>query len=128
MLDHLRARIEAALAEPVAALLITQGPGGLQASSWPCAALGLSLYLLVPAASDHRLNLDGPDPVAVVVVAEGWRLEGRAWPVGADREPPVTLTQRPDAPWSVVIEIRPERLHLLRPGGWGDCETLTIDN
>ena len=126
MLDHLRARIEAALGEPEAALLITQGPSGLQASAWPCEAHDLRLYLLVPTASDHLPNLEAAEPCAVVVVAEHWRLEGRAL-AGAGSSPALKLSRRPEAPWSTVVEVRPERLHLLRADGWGDGETLTID-
>ncbi len=126
MLDHLRARIEAALNEPKAALFITQGPSGLQASRWPCEARGLKLYLLLSSACDHLVNVDASESVEGVVVSEHWRLEGRA----ARCVPPsnsLALTRRADMPWSVIIEVRPTRLHLLRPDGWGDGETLTID-
>ncbi len=123
MLDHLRARIEEALKQPETALLITQGVGGLQASAWPSEAHGLRLYLLVPTAADHLLNLE--TCAQVVVMADHWRLEGKA-----ERRatlPGLALMSRPEAPWSVVVEVRPERLHMLQTGGWGDGETLVID-
>jgi hypothetical protein len=123
MLDHLRARIEEALKQPETALLITQGAGGLQASAWPSEAHGLRLYLLVPTAADHLLNLE--TCAQVVVMADNWRLEGKAERLAT--LPGLALTGRPEAPWSVVVEVRPERLHMLQTGGWGDGETLVID-
>ena len=126
MLDHLRARIEAALSEPKAVLLITHGPSGLQASRWPCEAQGLRLFVLLPAVSDHLVNVDASGSAEAVVVTDHWRLEGRAVRC-ASPSSALALTRRVDMPWSLVVEVRPTRLHLLRPDGWGDGETLTID-
>ncbi len=125
MLDHLRRRAEQALAQATQAMLITSGAAGLQASAWPCEARGLRLFLLVPTRSDHVLNLEAR--AEVVIAADHWRLEGRADRSPADAAQDLSLQQLPEARWSLVIVVRPERLHLLRPTGWGDCETLLID-
>ncbi len=125
MLDHLRERVVRSLAQATRAMLISDGPGGLQADAWTCMAQGLRLYLLVSAASDHLVNLElRPD---VIVATERWRLEGRAERLTRDDAPDLALWRRPEAPWSALICVRPTRLHVLQPTGWGDCETLVID-
>ncbi len=125
MLDHLRERVERNLARATQAMLISDGPSGLQADVWACTAQGLRLYLLVSTASDHLVNLELRTDV--IVTAEGWRLEGRATTLTRDGAPDLALWRRPEAPWSTLICVRPTRLHVLRPTGWGDCETLVID-
>ena len=126
MLDHLRQHIAAALAPTQAATLATSGPAGLQADLLPCAASGLLLYLLLPRTSDHLLNLE-TDPIVVVTAAD-WQVRGRARLLGA-RERPVAaaLLGAPEAPWSVVVEVRPTRVTIAHRTGWGAAETIDME-
>lgn len=126
MLDHLRQRIAAALAPARAATLATGGPAGLQADLLPCAASDLLLYLLLPRTSDHLLNLEADS--LVVVTAADWQMRGRARVLAADERPTAAaLLDAPEAPWSVLVEVRPTRVTLGRHAGWGAAETIDLE-
>jgi hypothetical protein len=121
MLTHLRSRIETALAAAHEVTIATAGPAGLQITSVPCRAQGLTLFLLVPHTSDHLANLAVSPEVAVA--GPGWRLRGIAQVLegsagemfvggGGDR-------------WHFVVAVAPRRFEWLQPGG--DCAAETID-
>lgn len=108
------------------ATLATHGPAGLQADVLPCAAGGLRLYLLLPGTSDQLLNLE-TQPEAIVSTA-AWTVRGRARVRGVAECPAgLALWQRPEAPWSVAVEVSPRRVTIAHPRGWGASETIDIE-
>ncbi len=125
MLEHLRQRAIAALSTTTAAQLITDGPGGLQASLWPCEARDLRLFVLLSNASDHLVNLEVRRDV--VMTTDRWRLEGEAALLARADTPDLSLWGRTELPWSTLIVVNARRLHLLPDTGWGDGETLDLD-
>jgi hypothetical protein len=126
MLAHLRQRVMDALAQTQFVTLATSGPGGLQAGVFPCQAVDLRLYLLVPCTSDHLVNLGGD--ASVVVTTEAWQLRGLARVVHpAERPAGLALLNAPDARWSEVVEIRPTRFDARQRSGWGYSETIDLE-
>ena len=126
MLDHLRQRIIETLASVPAATLSTYGPAALQATLLPCEASGLRLYMLLPATSDHLLNLESQPEV--VVTAPEWQLRGTAVVLhSTDYPPDLCLHRKPEAQWSRLLEIQPTQLNIRRRNGWGYSETIDIE-
>jgi hypothetical protein len=126
MLDHLRQRVVEALLPIRSATLSTYGPAALQASRLPCESAGVRLYMLVPAMSDHLLNLEH-QPEVVVTNTE-WQLRGTAVVLTPDDYPPaLNLLQLPEAQWNVLIEIRPSQLNIHHQEGWGRSETIDVE-
>jgi len=76
MLDYARQRASEALRIPRSAVLATSGPAGIQAGEFPCEAIDLDLYLLVPKTSDHLFNLEHDSTVTLLTA--GWGLKGKA--------------------------------------------------
>lgn len=126
MLDHLRRRVIESLNATKSATLSTYGAAELQAALLPCESLGLRLYILLPATSDHLLNLKtSPE---VVVTSADWQLRGAAVVLEtADYPEGLALLLRPGAKWSRLMEIKPYRVHIRRQNGWGFSETIDID-
>lgn len=126
MLEHLRQRAIEILASSQTATLSTSGPAGIQARVFPCEALGLTLYLLVPAVSDQLVNLE-LEP-SVVVSTVGWQLNGNGRIVPIDEAPPaLEMLRSPQAAGCVLVEIRPIRLQINRRNGWGFSETIDLE-
>ena len=126
MLTHLRQHIATTLAPAHSATLATSGPAGLQVDLFPCVARGTRLYLLLPCTSDHLLNLDYD--AAAVVTAAGWQVRGRARVLDlADRPDVGSLSDNPNAPWSLVVEVRPARVTIAQRAGWGAAETIDLE-
>jgi hypothetical protein len=126
MLDHLRQRIIESLASVPDATLSTYGPAGLQATHLPCESSALRLYMLLPATSDHLLNLESQPEV--VVTASEWQLRGIAIVLqSTDYPPDLCLHRQPEAQWSRLLEIRPTQLNIRRRNGWGYHETIDIE-
>lgn len=127
MLDHLRQRVMEALASVQTATLSTYGEAALQATLLPCEAIDLQLYLLLPATSDHLLNLESHPNI--VVTTPDWQLRGTAVCLDQASYPPhLSLWQRPEAQWSRLLEVRPSQLNIRRPNGWGFSETIDIED
>lgn len=126
MLDHLRQRIVETLAPVRFATLSTYGPAELQAALLPCEPSGLRLYMLLPATSDHLLNLESQP--AVVVTTPAWQLRGTALVLRSTDAPPhLCLQRKPEAQWSRLVEIQPTRVHIRRRDGWGYSETIDVE-
>jgi hypothetical protein len=123
VLQHLRQRVVEALAGAGSVTLSTYGPADIQAGVFDCAAVDLTLYLLVPRTSDHLFNLEHNPQV--VVTTEAWQLRGMA-SIAADREADLPLLQRPDVAWYEVVAVQPTRLQIAQTGG-GHAETIDID-
>jgi hypothetical protein len=124
MLEHLRQRVIATLADIKTITLSTSGPAGVQASRLPCAAQELELYVLVPAASDHLFNLSAQPDVAVV--DDTWNVSGQARVAPPGACPPA-LAQRPEAEWSEVVVVRPFRVTLFCRETGTPVETIDVD-
>ena len=126
MLDHLRQRIIETLASVPSATLSTYGPAGLQATLLPCESSSLRLYMLLPATSDHLLNLESQSEV--VVTAPEWQLRGTAVVLHSiDYPRDLCLHRKPEVQWSRLVEIQPTQLNIRRRNGWGYSETIDIE-
>lgn len=104
---------------------MTSGPAGLQASEFPCEAIALDLYLLVPRTSDHLFNLEH-DPSATLLTAR-WELKGEAQmisPTTLDLE--LDLLREPGAEWCGLVRVYPYQLQIRREKGWGYLETIEL--
>lgn len=123
MLEHLRRRLNEALAGVRRATVSTYGPAGLQAGVLPCEWRDPCLYTLVPRASDQRFNLESaPDLVAS---AEGWQVTGRGRILNPGDGPrDLALRAAPEARWSDLVEITPARAQLFGVAGRNGAETI----
>lgn len=125
MMEVLRNRAAEALAGESAATLSTNGPAGIQAGFFPSEADGLTLYLLVPSASDVLFNLESEK--SVVVTAREWQLDGLAEIVPLYQAPDyLRLASLPEAAGCVLIAVCTTRIHLKWPEGWGYRETIDL--
>ena len=125
MLDYARQRAIEALRGHRKAVLATSGPAGVQASEFPCEALGLNLYLLVPQTSDHLFNLEHDS--SVTLLTPGWELRGQAQIISpVPPVPELDLLRQPGAQWSVLVRVAPCRLQFRREEGWGNIETIDL--
>src|SRR5512135_1521006 len=125
MLDHLREQVVTALTQVNKVTFASHGPAGLQTSVLPCESAGMRLYLLVPRTSDHLLNIEAePECVAL---APDWELRGQARRILLSDHPGLLLPRAPELEWSVLVEIRPTQLNLLRPGEGGYSASIDID-
>lgn len=126
MLGHLKQRVAEVLASAQVANLATCGPTGLQSRFYPCAALGMQLYLLVPATSDQLFNLEHV-PTAVASTTE-WQLYGRGYVLPVEQGPPgLVWPEFVDTAGCVLVHLRPVRLQINQPRGWGYRETIDIE-
>ena len=127
MLDYARQRATEMLKIPRSAVLATSGPAGVQASEFPCEALELELYLLLPQTSDHLFNLEHASTVSVLT--DKWELKGEAQilsPNSSDLK--LNMLQEPGAQWSVLVRVRPSKLQIRKEEGWGNLETIDIQS
>jgi hypothetical protein len=126
MLDHLRHRVIEILASTHAVTLSTYGAADLQATMLPCESSDLTLFILLPATSDHLLNLKSRPKV--VATTPDWQLRGTAVLLDSKDIPPdLELLRKPEAQWSRLIKICPARFHIRRRNGWGYSETIDIE-
>jgi hypothetical protein len=127
MLDYARQRTLEILQIPRTAVLATSGPAGVQASEFPCEAVGLDLYLLVPQTSDHLFNLEHDS--AVTLLATGWVLKGEAQlvPPGVP-VPRLDLLQEAGAAWCKLVRVTPRQVQIQREKGWGNIETIDLQS
>jgi len=127
MLDFARLRAIEALKSTRRAFLATNGPAGIQAGEYPCEAIDLVLYMLVPQTSDHLFNLEFEPNVSLV--AEGWELKGLAHVIQSPApELALKFLREPGAEWCALLQIKPYRIQIQRDGGWGNHETIDIES
>ena len=127
MLDHLQQRVIDLLEPTKAVTLSTYGPAGIQAQVVDGAARGDTLYMLVPATTEHLYNLEYEH--VVVVTTTHWQLRGRARPLPPYDMPaddPFFLSHQFDD--FVVVEVRPLRVEIGQPDGGGFSETIDIED
>lgn len=126
MLEPLRLRVIGALKNESSATLSTNGPGGIQAGFFPCEADGLTLYLLVPAASDVLFNLESE--TAVVITTPRWQMEGQTEVCPLSQAPPtLKLVHSPQAAGCMLVVVHCQRIHFNWAEGWGYRETIDCD-
>lgn len=126
MLEHLRQHVTAAFEPVEVATLVTSGPAGLLANVFPCQAIGPRLYFQVPRTSDHFVNLEAT-PAAVATTAR-WQARGCAHVVAlADRPTELVFPGTDEMRWYEVVEIVPRRVDISQPTGWGNVETIELD-
>lgn len=127
MLDYARQRAIEALRIPRRALLATSGPAGLQAGEFPCEAVELNLYLLVPKTCDHLFNLEH-DSTATLLTAV-WELRGEAQVISPNAlNIELDLLREPDAEWCELVRVDPRRMQVRREGNWGNLETIDLES
>jgi hypothetical protein len=125
MLDYSRGHAIEALRIPRRAVLATNGPAGLQVGEFPCEALGVQLYLLVPLSSDHLFNLEY-NP-SVTLLTAGWELKGTAqviFPVPLDLA--LGLLREAGAEWCRLVLVNPSQIQIRKESGWGYLETIEL--
>jgi len=110
MLDYARERAKEVLCIPSTVVLATCGPAGVLVGEFPCEAVGLDLFLLVPKTSDHLFNLEHSSNVGLL--CNTWELRGKAG-LDADALSKVQrLGQEPGAEWCTLVGVIPRVLYI----------------
>lgn len=126
MLSYTRRRAADILKNTRKAVLPTAGPSGVRASEFPCEAVELDLYLLLPQTSDHLFNLEQDDRVALH--ADDWEVSGKGRMLSQDEEwPQLSLLPKTGTEWYALVKVVPDQVHVLRSEGWGPAETLDLN-
>ncbi len=125
MLDYAQQHAAEVLGNPPMAVLVTNGPAGVQVGEFPCAVMGLSVYLLVPQTSDHLFNLEQESAVTLLITS--CELKGTARPLDYNDVPPTcALLQHPVVQWGTFLRVEISRVQLRSADGWGNRETLDL--
>jgi hypothetical protein len=125
MFDYAHQRALEVLGAPRAAVLVTNGPAGVQVGEFPCVALGLSLYLLVPQTSDHLFNLEYESTVTMLITR--CELKGRAQIISRGAvNPDCDLLRNPAADWGAFLRVEIFQVQLRNDEGWGNRETIDL--
>ena len=125
MLAYACQRAIEALGSPRTAVLVTSGPAGVQASEFPCEALGLDLYILVPQTSDHLFNLEQES--TVTLLAARCEIKGTAQVISRGTlDLKLDLLREPGAEWCLLVRVDPCQLQLRKMAGWGNIETYDL--
>ncbi len=125
MLDYARQRAMEALGTSRTAVLVTSGPAGVQASEFPCEALDLDLYLLIPQTSDHLFNLE--HDVAVTLLTAKCEIKGTAQIIsGGTLNLELDFLREQGAAWCVLVRVKPSQMQIRREQGWGNLETIDL--
>ena len=115
-----------ALKIPRRAVLATNGPAGIQAGEFPCEAIELKLYLLVPKTSDHLFNLEYDSTITLLTV--GLELKGKAQVIfPGEPEIELDLLREPGAEWCELVRVDPCRIQIRKEGSWGNLETIDFE-
>jgi hypothetical protein len=125
MINYARERSREMLKTARVAVLATTGPAGVQVSEFPCEAVELDVYLLLPRTSDHLFNLEQDDRVALHT--DRWDLTGKGRLLEPEEKwPPISLLPQNGTAWYVLVKVVPTQIHVLRPDGWGPAETIDL--
>lgn len=124
-LDYAHQRAIEALGEPRTAILVTNGPAGIQVREFPCEILELDLYLLVPRTSDHLFNLEQASMVTLLI--SGGEIKGRAQIIdrGAVNSE-LALWREPAAAWCALVRVEISQVQIQHAHGWGNIETIDL--
>ncbi|MDD5468824.1 MAG: hypothetical protein PHS96_13560 [Anaerolineales bacterium] len=127
MLDYARQRAIEVLGIPRRVVLATSGPAGLLAGEFPCEAVEINLYLLVPKTSDHLFNLE--HDASVTLVTARWELKGEAHILSPNApDLALDLLREPAAEWCKLVRVDPRRMQVRREGSWGNLETIDLES
>jgi hypothetical protein len=122
MINYARNRAVEIMKNAHTAVLATAGLAGVQASEFPCEAVELDLYLLVPRTSDHLFNLEQDGRVALHT--DQWELTGKGRALSPEEVwPRISLLPKTGAAWYVLVKVVPSQIQFLRSEGWGPAET-----
>ena len=125
MLNYAHQRALELLGAPRAAVLVTSGPAGVQVDEFPCAALGLGVYLLVPQTSDHLFNLEYESTVTMLIAR--CELKGNARIVSRGTvDPDCALLRASAADWCAFVHVEISRVQIRHEEGWGNRETIDL--
>jgi len=125
MISYARERAIEMLKTAHTAVLATIGLAGVQVSEFPCEAVELDLYLLVPRTSDHLFNLEQDDRVALHT--EQWELTGKGQVLSPEEKwPRISIFQKTGTAWYVLVKVVPSQIQVLRSEGWGPAETIDL--
>ncbi len=126
MLNELRQRIIDALARTELATLATTGLAGLQVTTCACEARQLMVYLYVPKASEHLVNI-GDNPT-VIVSTNTWRLRAKAHVLRPEEALLAGVTLDGDrSEWYALLELKMDRFEFIYPDGSGAYETIDLE-
>jgi hypothetical protein len=127
MINYARERAIEILKTADTVVLATTGLNGVQASEFPCEAVELDLYLLVPRTSDHLFNLEHDDRVALHT--DQWELTGKVLVLSPrEKWPHISITPKTGIAYHVLIKVVPSQIHVLRSEGWGPAETIDLSS
>jgi hypothetical protein len=125
VLNRLRQRAREALSSTQQVMLSTDGPAEIQVEALRCEAVDLSLFVLVPRASDLLFNLE--NSTLVVATTDAWQARGSAHLLSRAKYPELLeIARLPEAAWSELVEIIISRLQLRLPVGHGYAETIDL--
>ncbi len=125
MLDYARQRARNVLKNPRKVILATSGPAGVHVSEFPCEAIDLDLYLLIPKTSEHFFNLENDH--AVTLLSSSWEVKGEAELINLPTSDiGINFLNESDAEWCRIVRVHPHQIHIRRPKGWGYCESIEI--
>ena len=125
MFDYAHQRALEVLGAPHAAVLVTNGPAGLQVGEFACALSGLNLYLRVPQTSDHLFNVEHASTVTLLI--NRCEVKGSAQIIPRDIvDLDCALLQEPEADWCAFLRVEISQVHLRSEAGWGNRETIDL--
>ena len=125
MFDYAHQRALEVLGAPHTAVLVTNGPAGIQVGEFACALSGLSLYVRVPQTSDHLFNLEHESTVTLLITC--CEVKGRAQIISRDIvKLDCDLLREPAADWCAFLRVEITQVQLRSEAGWGNRETIDL--
>jgi hypothetical protein len=125
MFDYALQRAREVLGAPHTAVLVTNGPAGIQVGEFACALSGLSLYLRVPQTSDHLFNLEHESTVTLLIAR--CEVKGRAQIISREMvNLDCDLLRAPAADWCAFLRAEISQVQLRSEAGWGNRETIDL--
>lgn len=125
MLDYAYQRAIETLEISHRAVLVTNGPAGVLASEFPCEAVALDLYLLVPQTSDHLFNLE--NDAAVTLLTARCELKGKAQILARGTwNLDLSFWRESGAEWCVLVRVELSRMQIRGEQGWENLETIDL--
>lgn len=121
MLNDLRERVFAALAQKDRLALVTYGPAGLQFSICPCSVMDNQLYVRVIQTSEHLTNLERD--TRVLAATHTWRLRAHAETVTDS----LLGTRVNQQAWEVLLRLQPLSIEFINPDGQTAYETIDLN-
>ena len=125
MFDYAHQRALEVLGAPHTAVLVTNGPAGIQVGEFACALSGLSLYLLLPQTSDHLFNLEHESTVTLLITR--CEVKGRTQIISREMvNLDCDLLRESAADWWAFLRVEISQVQLRSEAGWGNRETIDL--